>query len=245
MKRKILLSLGAVVLVVLILFGSLMLKLKSEEKKLTPLATQTLTHDVSVVKDDFSNVYIVQCNSGYVVIDAGTCLENVQTELSTLNIDPLQVKAVLLTHTDMDHVQSLELFSKAKVYLSNEEEQMINGQTNRMFCFGNHIATRDYILLEEGEELIIDNLTIKGILVPGHTPGHMAFVINDHYLFSSDAVGLKDGQVVPFNEFFNMDTPKAMQSMSKLVGLEGVQYIFTAHHGYTDDYKKAVIGINL
>ena len=37
-----------------------------------------------------------------------------------------------------------------------------------------------------------------------------------------------------------MDTEKAVESMEKLTNIPDVKYIFTAHYGYSDNYKRAV-----
>ena len=46
--------------------------------------------------------------------------------------------------------------------------------------------------------------------------------------------GLKDGRLTPFNEKFNMDTETSVASKSKIDGLTGVQYVFTAHYGFAE-----------
>jgi len=35
-----------------------------------------------------------------------------------------------------------------------------------------------------------------------------------------------------------MDTELEKKSIKKLAELKGVKYIFTGHHGFTDDFKK-------
>ena len=52
-------------------------------------------------------------------------------------------------------------------------------------------------------------------------------------------MSLKDGRVSLFNEFFNMDSETQGKTMRKLARLSGVDYLFTAHYGVTDDYAKA------
>jgi hydroxyacylglutathione hydrolase len=168
----------------------------------------------------------------------------VKTGLSKLKICPEDVVAILLTHTDNDHIKALGLFPKASIYLSMQEEQMINGKTTRFAFFKNSALEKPYILLEDNQVLALLNLKIQGILVPGHTPGSMCYLVNDKYLFTGDALGLKDGKICGFNAFFNMDTKSALQSMKKLTNLTSTEYIFTAHHGYTNNHKNAVFGFD-
>ena len=157
-----------------------------------------------------------------------------------MKINPDKVSAVLLTHTDFDHVAAIELFKNATVYLSKEEEQLINGITKRFYIIGNKMNTKDYQLIEDGQVLHIGNIVIQGILTPGHTPGSMCYLINNTYLFTGDVLSLKNGKIDRFNEFFNMDTETAVRSMGKLTDIPNAQYIFTAHYGYSDNYASAV-----
>jgi len=95
-------------------------------------------------------------------------------------------------------------------------------------------------LIDDEQTFNIGNITIKGILTEGHTFGSMCYQINGKYLFTGDALGLKDGKIVGFNDFFNVDTKTARKSMDKIVNLPDVEFLFSAHYGYSDDYKSAV-----
>ena len=159
--------------------------------------------------------------------------------MEKLNIDHQKVVAVFLTHSHADHVGALELFKNATIYISREEEQMINRQTSRFSIFKNKL-NYDYELVEDNQIINISDLKIKGILTPGHTPGSMCYLINDKYLFTGDTMSLKSGNVDVFNDFFNMDTITQRKSLKKLTGFPEVKYIFTAHYGFTDNYKKAL-----
>ena len=162
-----------------------------------------------------------------------------------MGIAPEKVVAVFLTHTDMDHVGALSLFDKAKLYISKEEEQMINGAKTRWHgLYGwlgkNSISRTDYTLLEDREIIQTGNLKIEGILVPGHTSGTMAYLVNDKYLFTGDILSLKDGRIAPIPAFFDMDTEQAIKSHEIIRRIPVAEYIFTAHWGYTDNFQAAV-----
>ncbi|MDY6856752.1 MAG: MBL fold metallo-hydrolase [Thermodesulfobacteriota bacterium] len=238
-KRTLQLSGIVVGIIVLIVIG-LMIKLKSEMNKMTPIETMELFEDITSVKDSYVNMYLIKDKESYIAIDAGDNRDVIEDELKKMKINPDKVSAVLLTHTDFDHVAAIELFKNATVYLSKQEEQLINGITKRFFIIGNKINTKDYRLLEDGQVLNIGNIVIQGILTAGHTPGSMCYLINDKYLFTGDVLSLKNGKIDRFNEFFNMDTRTAVKSMGKLTNIPNVQYIFTGHYGYSDNYISAV-----
>lgn len=238
--KRILLITGIVIVTIVLLFAGLMMKISSETKVMTPIETKKIVDNIFTVKDSFSNLYFIKDNNQYIVIDCGNDLEVVSGELKKLNIDPDKVIAVLLTHTDGDHVGAIKLFKNAKTYFSRQEEPMINGEKSRMLFFSNKIDTKEYTLIKDQQVFNIGNIKIKGILTPGHTPGSICYLINNKYLFTGDALSIKAGKIDRFNEFFNMDTERATKSITNIKGIPGAQYIFSAHYGYCDDYKNAV-----
>jgi hydroxyacylglutathione hydrolase len=239
MIKKILVILGVIFAVFALLIGAWFIIRQSMLSKMTPAETGLVIANVYAIKDGYVNLYLVRSDSGYIMIDGGNDAEAIEKGLAELKINPEEVITVFLTHTDSEHAGSLKLFPKANVYLSRQEEQMINGKTSRFLFFGNHIGRSDYKMLYDGQILQLAGLTIKGILTPGHTPGTMCYLVNGEYLFTGDVVRLIDGKAVEFQHFINMDTPTGIKSIEKLSLLEGVKYVFTAHHGVSSDFEKA------
>ena len=238
--KRIFAGLGIVVILIVLLLGGYMIKAKSEIKQLNPVETKEIVSNIFSVKDSFVNLYLINDSSQYIAIDAGNNSEAISGELNKLNIAPDKIIAVLLTHTDGDHVAAIKLFQNAKVYLSRPEEQLLNGKKSRFLFFGNKIDAKAYSLIDDQQVINIGNTKIKGILTPGHTAGSMCYLVNYKYLFTGDALRLKNGKIDRFNEFFNVDTKTAIASMANVTAIPGVEYIFTAHHGFSNDYKNAV-----
>ena len=238
--KRVLIITGIIVGVVALAWGGMYLKIKSIASEFTPLETGKVVDNIFVVKDDFANMFIVQDGTQYIVIDCANKPSTVAEEMKKLGIDPQDVTAVFLTHTDGDHVGALSLFNNAKLYLSKEEEQMINGTKSKFLWFGNSIPRTDYILLEDREIVQIGNLKIEAILVPGHTSGMTAYLINDKHLLTGDILSLKDGKMAPIPAFFYMNDAQAIENMEIVRHIPAAEYIFTAHWGYTDDYRGAV-----
>lgn len=238
--KRTLLGIGIAIVLVVAFFGWYMIKASSETKKMSPAETGQIADSVYTIKESFVNIYLVKGNNGYIVIDGGNSVNGIKEGLIKLNISPDSVVAVLLTHTDDDHIKALSLFPKASIYISKQEEKLINGETSRFLFFGNTLLGKSYMTLEDNQILNLLNIKIQGILVPGHTPGSMCYLINDKYLFTGDALSLKNGEIGRFNQFFNMDSETAAKSMEKLVNLPSAEFIFTAHYGFTNNYKQAV-----
>ncbi len=242
MKKSVKISLsviGILVLIVIILAGFFMYKLNKEFGKMAVLETREITKGIYSIKDSMGNMYILKGKDKYIAIDAGNDARNIENELKKLNIDPGKVGAVLLTHTDSDHVASLGLYKNAKIYISKAEEQMVNGKTGRMPFMKNRLDY-PYVTVENNSVMDIEGIKIKGILTPGHSPGSMCWLVNDRYLFTGDTLSLRDGKIAVFSDLFNMDSKTQIESFKYISNLPKAEYIFTAHFGYTADYKKAV-----
>ena len=210
------------------------------------LDTQKMVEGVYAIKTKGANFFIVgNSEDGYIAIDAGAGNKSlIAAELAKLNIEAEKVIAVFLTHTDFDHVAALGLFKNATIYLSEQEVQMIDGTTPRLPHMGKSRFNRtrldySYATVEDGEELCFENLRVKCILTPGHTEGSVSFLINGTYLFVGDNLSLRNGRVNLFNSTFNISDDVQRQSLRKLAKIQGAQYIFTAHYGFSDSYEEA------
>jgi len=223
--------------ILIVMYG---IKATSEMKKMSPAETGEITDSIFTIKDAFVNMYLVKTGNRYIAIDAGNSTNGIKEGLDKLKICPDSIMGIFLTHTDGDHTKALSLFPKASIYISKQEEKIINGEKSRFIFFSNSLFGRPYITLEDNQALNILNLKIQGILVPGHTIGSMCYLIDEKYLFTGDALGLNGDKISRFSQLFNMDSEIAAKSMEKLVDFPNAQYIFTAHHGYSSDYKTAV-----
>ena len=233
-----LLGIGLFIIALAILY---LIVFRSTVRKMTPAETARLTEDVYALRDKYVNMYLVRDGNDYIAIDAGIRPGSVKAEMKKLDIDPDRVKAVFLTHTDADHAGGVTLFRNAVVYLHEDEEQMINGETGRVMWIRNELNVQEYRLLDD-KFIQTGDLRIDPVPTPGHTAGLTCYVVNDKYLFTGDAVSLQNGVIGLFPKYINKNSRKARKSIDNITGLEGVQYLFTGHHGYTADYNSAVSG---
>jgi glyoxylase-like metal-dependent hydrolase (beta-lactamase superfamily II) len=241
--RKLLWTLVGIVSLIVVFMITYLIISMSAMKKMMPVETRQLTDDVYSVRTKYVNMYLVKDGEHFIAIDAGIRKGAVKDELKKLEIDPDRVRAVLLTHSDSDHAGGISLFDKAVIYLPKDEEQVINGETGRFLWFGNKIDTENYKLLED-KSFSIGDVKIRLVPTPGHTAGSTCYIINDKYLFTGDALRLHNGIVERFPKIINKNARKAKKSMKSITELDGVQYIFTAHYGYTDNYKAATRAVN-
>jgi len=242
MKKSLKISIsiiGVLILFVIIIAGLFMYIVNKEFGKMSILETKEIIKGIYSINDSMVNIYIFKGENKFIAVDAGNDAKNIQHELRKLNIDPDKVNAVLLTHTDNDHIASLSLFKNAKIYISKAEEQMINGNTRRMLFMKNKL-NYPYETVENNVTMDIAGIKIKGILTPGHTPGSMCWLINDRYLFTGDNMSIRDGKIAIFSDLFNMDSKTQVASFKFISNLPKAEFIFTAHNGFSANYKKAV-----
>jgi glyoxylase-like metal-dependent hydrolase (beta-lactamase superfamily II) len=225
---------GAVVLgILLVLAVGVLGKFYLEFRKLSPVKTGEMAVGVYAIKDSYVNLFLVKTNTTCIAIDAGNHIKKIRQELDRLRIDPKKVAAVFLTHSDVDHTRGCALFENAVIYLSKAEEQMVNGQTRRFLFMKNRLAL-PHELLEDNQVLNISGLEIRCLSTPGHTPGSMSFLVNDTCLFTGDSMGIKNKEIIPFNDLFNMDSRRQRKSITLLKDLPKVESVFTAHYGGID-----------
>ena len=132
------------------------------------------------------------------MIDAGYNYPRLKEKMGWLDIDPAAIRHILITHQDTDHVGALEtdsdlLFQDATVYLSEIENRYLTGEARRRVIYHMYKlpmvkSDNQRVLLHDGQILDFDGIKVECLLVPGHTWGHMVYLIDDEYLFTGDTI---------------------------------------------------------
>ena len=204
---------------------------------MTPSETgEILDTGIFAVNNQLNCLYFIETDAGYIVIDAGSNSKAVEQTLIEKNISPLDVKYVLLTHSDSDHVASLPLFTNAQIYMSEDELRMVDGTIKRNIygvfnSLPDDIKLSSLSLLKEGEQLNLGEHTIECIKVPGQTAGSMIYLLDGQYLFTGDVFKVKNNEVTIHP--YTMDTKTAEESIRNLSELNNDNIlVITAHYGY-------------
>ncbi len=199
-----------------------------------------VTKDVIQMNDLLASMYLVKCDSAYVAIDTGFNPEFVRKGLEYNGINPAQIKLVFLTHLDEDHISGLGIFKNAKIYFSEIESKRLFSKGINIFPFSSPRIS-SYTTLADGQEVFFGKRKTKAITLPGHTAGSMGYIIDDKYLFSGDAFRIKNGKIAePFRKWFTDDIGTERLTINKVSKLKGIQYILSAHSGFTADFSFAV-----
>ena len=214
-----------------------------------PLNTGRIDERVSCVREWVANIFFYTKNGVTIMIDAGYNYARLGEKMGWLDIDPVSIKHILITHQDTDHVGALErdselLFRNATVYIGEIENRYLTGEVRRKVIHGLYklpmVKTdNERVLLHDGQILEIDGIKIECILVPGHTWGHMVYLVDDEYLFTGDTIWFGADGGYSFISTLAEDNELAVKSLAKLEqnlrARKRPIKIITGHTGWTDD----------
>lgn len=124
---------------------------------------------------------------------------------------------VVITHAHPDHVAAIERVraSAPNASLLAHPHESIGGAAH----------------LHDGD--IVGSLRV--FATPGHTPGHLSLIDEDRgILLVGDCVGTVAGELVRAPQPFTADTPRAEESLHRLLDLRGAR-ILSSHGPELDD----------
>ena len=214
-----------------------------------PLNTGRINENVACIREWVANIFFYTKNGTTLMIDAGYNYARLREKMGWLDIDPASIKHILITHQDTDHVGALEtdseqLFRDATVYIGEIENRYLTGETRRKVFHGFYKlpmlkTDNQRVLLKDGQILHIGDIKIECILVPGHTWGHMVYLIDDRYLFTGDTIWFGADGGYSFISTLAEDNKLAVRSLEKLEknirARKQPISVITGHTGWTDD----------
>ena len=214
-----------------------------------PLNTGKIDDKVSCVREWVANIFFYTKGDTTIMIDAGYNYERLKEKMEWLNIDPSTIKNILITHQDTDHVGALErdselLFKDAKIYIGEIENRYLTGEVRRrvmhkMYKLPLVKINNEKVLLKDKDVFYIDGIKIECLLVPGHTWGHMVYLIDDEYLFTGDTIwfGVDGGysflSTLAEDNELSLSSLKALQE--NILKRNAHINVISGHTGWSDD----------
>lgn len=223
-----------------------------------PLNTGFIDDRVSCIREYVANIYFYTKDGHTIMIDAGYNYGRLAEKMQWLHINPKEIKEILVTHQDTDHVGAIEqgsdeLFSDATIYIGKVENEYLEGHKHRKVFWGlttlpQVVIDNQKILIEDGEVFYIGNIKVEAILVPGHTWGHLVYLIDDSYLFTGDTIWFGADGGYAFLNTLAEDRKLQCQSLQRLKEILEKRNlhlkIITGHTGWTDDFSFAFAHID-
>lgn len=206
--------------------------------------------NVYVVPGVMANTYILVDEDGVTLIDTGMpgSEKKILAYLTELGKNASEVKRIVLTHSDIDHVGGLAALageSGARTYASQIEAKAIaegkpsrqiqsRGFSPRRFLFkllSPFFKAKSFQvdeMLTESERLpVLGGLRV--VETPGHTPGHISlYAMNAKILFCGDSMVSGENGLQGSRPVVTWDANKARESVSKQAEL-GATIVCSGH----------------
>jgi hydroxyacylglutathione hydrolase len=136
------------------------------------------------------NCYLVRREGSdrALLIDPGDEAQKLQGAMEQLGVEP---EAILLTHTHFDHIGAVAPLARATgapVYCPREELPVL-ADPSAFFgaMFGPVEGWEAEHAIDGGQRLALAGFDVEVVATPGHSPGHVTFVL-DGALFSGDVL---------------------------------------------------------
>lgn len=185
-----------------------------------------------------SHVYLVNGGSEMALIDAGvgTGMVKILENIRSHGLDPERIRALLLTHVHADHAGGAAAWQEAlpglRVMVSRDVAGVVREGDEEAICLelgkkAGYYAP-DYVFqpcpveveLKESDEVQVGELRLRVLETPGHSAGHLAFVMEDAgrtYLFSGDTLFF--GGKILLQNIWDCDLQAHIRTLYKLAAL--------------------------
>lgn len=216
-----------------------------------------INENVHTIPGVVCNVYVIVDADGLTLVDAGLprAEKKILAYLAGLGKSARDIKRILITHSDLDHVGALAALQKAsgaRTYASRiEAEAIAAGRPSRIIQpTGFSLLRVMFMLLSplmkaapcQVDEILADGQSLPvlgGLTVletPGHTPGHLSFyAAGAGVLFCGDSLVVdKTGKLEPSRPGLTWDRAAADASVRKQAPL-GARIVCSGHGPVVSD----------
>jgi glyoxylase-like metal-dependent hydrolase (beta-lactamase superfamily II) len=208
-----------------------------------PTAEEIFPH-IYAIKGAYVNEFLIAEQDGLTLIDSGLkgTEKKIGKAIREIGREPKDLRTILLTHHHADHVGSLAILlekTEATAYAHPIDIPIIAGEEkrpppNKKSMLGrvagpvvarmpanNPPPAKPQAAVEDGGEIPVAG-GIKVIHTPGHTMGHISFLMPGHggVLFVGDAAGYIMGRLGGSPPMFTEDTQAAKDSIRKIAALD-------------------------
>ncbi|SUV06151.1 MBL fold metallo-hydrolase [Priestia megaterium] len=233
----------------------------SEGVEMIQLTARAFNQDITL------NPTLVWNNEEVILIDTGMPgqIDQLKEALNKLNMSIKQLKVILLTHQDLDHIGcaadirnnsdkniivyahefdkpyiegKLPLIKTNASQMSKEELSAIPDEIKYLYKTPPKV---DVDVVLKGSQLLPYCGGIEVIFTPGHTPGHVSFYLRkSKTLVAGDTLVLANGQLMEPVKQTTLNMDQAVQSLEKFLNYE-IEHVICYHGGYFQGCPKEAI----
>jgi len=197
------------------------------------------------------HVYLLDGGSELALVDVGAGMgaEEIAANVRRAGFDPEKVRRIVCTHAHGDHAggaaRMRELLPDAELSISRQVSELVRTGDEEGTSIG--LAKRagiypaDYRLepcpvdreLDEGDRIAVGDLTLECIETPGHSSGHLSFLLEHdgrRSLFGGDVVF--HGGTILLQNIHDCSLAALVASLRKLRGL-AVDALFPGHLAFS------------
>ncbi|MFS8603284.1 MBL fold metallo-hydrolase [Priestia megaterium] len=233
----------------------------SEGVEMLQLTARAFNQDITL------NPTLVWNNEEVILIDTGMPgqIDQLKEALNKLNMSIKQLKVILLTHQDLDHIGcaadirnnsdkniivyahefdkpyiegKLPLIKTNASQMSKEELSAIPDEIKYLYKTPPKV---DVDVVLKGSQLLPYCGGIEVIFTPGHTPGHVSFYLRkSKTLVAGDALVLVNGKLMEPVKQTTLNMDQAVQSLEKFLNYE-IEHVICYHGGYFQGCPKEAI----
>lgn len=183
-----------------------------------------------------ANCYIMldETTGEAAVIDPGAYDERLAALLKNEEIK--KIKYILLTHGHFDHIMGVAELKKAigapvaiheadSLCLEDEDKSLASSSDKQ----GGQVPIKADIILKEGDELAVGEITVKVMHTPGHTEGSVCYICGEA-IFSGDTLFCR---TIGRTDLPGGSRESIEQSCQRLAELPGDYSVFPGHNRAT------------
>jgi glyoxylase-like metal-dependent hydrolase (beta-lactamase superfamily II) len=205
------------------------------------MALEEIVSGVYGIGMGYVNAFFIVGEDGLTLVDSGLAKkkDTILGAVAGAGRQPADLRHILITHHHIDHIGSLAALKEAtgaKCYVHPADSPIVRGDEPQpgpnpgslLGKLAGPLISRMSppappadvdVEVEDGEELPLAG-GIKAVHTPGHTPGHLSFLLpSKNVLFVGDAAANMLRLGLPIG-MFTADREQAKESIGKLAALE-------------------------
>lgn len=182
----------------------------------------------------FTNCYLVYSKKTKecMIIDPADCATEIMKSIEMNHLKPVYI---VITHGHTDHILAageLKEQYHIPIFISKTDAWRLGDEVlinERPYVNTPYKAVKPSVLLQENDEIWLDDIRFRVMVVPGHTEGSI-LLITDHAIFTGDTM-LKGGHGKTSLPGGNEEEMKA--SLKRIKELDGDYIIYPGHKEIT------------